>query len=395
MIKLLDFQLEALNNMKDKCILSGGVGTGKSIVAISYYLLSNGGNLKSTSNNDVLKKLPLFIITTARKRDTNEWKLDLYKFNLDASNVTIDSWNNIKKYIDVKNAFFIFDEQKVVGYGSWVKSFLKITKQNKWILLSATPGDTWIDYIPVFIANGFYKNKTDFINHHVVYKKVTNYPIIDRYIGIQRLIRLRKSILIPMHYKPVISIHNEYCFSSYDDMMYNIIMKKRWNPYTNEPILNASEYCQCLRKVVNSDISKIDILKRIVSEHKKVIVFYNYDYELDILRNINYDDDVKIGEWNGHKHEELPKSKKWVYYVQYNAGAEGWNCIDTNTIVFYSLNYSYKIMAQAKGRINRLNTTYIDLYYYTIMSKSKIDLAIRNILKTKKKFNEGKYYNGN
>ena len=131
----------------------------------------------------------------------------------------------------------------------------------------------------------------------------------------------------------------------------------------------------------------------LAEKHPRMIVFYNFDYELDILKHIYYGEDVEIAEWNGHAHQPVPTSEKWIYLVQYNAGAEAWNCITTDTIVFYSQNYSYKIMAQASGRIDRLNTPYIDLHYYHLKSRSGIDLAISRALKDKKKFNERKFTN--
>jgi hypothetical protein len=129
----------------------------------------------------------------------------------------------------------------------------------------------------------------------------------------------------------------------------------------------------------------------IFEKHPRIIVFYNFDYELDILKHIYYGENVEIAEWNGHAHQPVPKGEKWVYLVQYTAGCEGWNCITTDTIIFYSQNYSYKVMAQASGRIDRLNTPYTDLYYYHLKSRSGIDLAISRALTEKKKFNERKF----
>lgn len=403
---LYDYQEEAVNRMKNGCILNGGVGSGKSRTALYYYFKEQGGSLKDGKYVKMRDNArDLYIITTARKRDTLEWKGELVPFLLStdddaqqelySNKVYIDSWNNIKKYVNVYNAFFIFDEQRVVGSGAWVKAFLRITRRNRWVLLSATPGDTWSDYIPVFIANGFYRNKTEFSREHIVYSRFTKYPKIDRYINTGRLIRQRNDILVDMDFKRQTVAHHEDIYVNYDKFKFREVMKNRWNPYTNEPVKQASELCYILRRIVNEDDSRQIALADILEDHPKAIIFYNFDYELEILRGMAYiaglEGKYEIAEWNGHKHQPIPTSDHWVYLVQYTAGAEGWNCITTDTIIFYSLNYSYKTLSQACGRIDRLNTPYTDLYYYHLKSRSGIDLAISRALDEKKTFNETKY----
>lgn len=404
-ITLFDHQVEAVGKMKNGCILCGGVGSGKSLAALSYYYLQSGGDPSSLTGGDYIPMddppKDLYIITTAQKRDKLEWEGELGPFllsthpevNLYKNKVVVDSWNNIKKYSDVTGAFFIFDEQRVVGSGVWVKSFLKIAKNNDWILLSATPGDTWQDYIPVFIANGFYKNRTEFVREHVIYSRFTKFPKIDRYINTGRLIRLRNSILVDMEFNRHTIPHHEDVYVRYDVSAYKDASRNRWDPYKNEPVVNAAGLCYLWRKIVNTDDSRQIALIEIFEKHPRMIVFYNFDYELDILKNLYYGEKVEVAEWNGHKHQPVPKSKSWVYLVQYTAGCEGWNCIETDTIVFFSQNYSYKVMIQAAGRIDRLNTKYIDLYYYHLKSRSGIDLAISRALAAKKNFNETRYVN--
>lgn len=398
-ISLFDYQLDAVSRMRNGCILCGGVGSGKSRTSLAYYYKEQGGVLGTKNYVRMKNPKDLYIITTARKRDTLEWEGELSYFLLSTNpkvngyknRVIVDSWNNIQKYKNVTDSFFIFDEQRVVGSGVWVKSFLKITKSNDWILLSATPGDTWQDYIPVFIANGFYRNRTEFCNEHIIYSRFSKFPKIDRYINTGRLIRLRDRILVDMDFKRETVAHHEDIIIQYDISKYKETMRNRWDPYNNEPITNASGLCYILRKIVNSDESRQIALMDILESRPRVIVFYNFDYELDILKGLHYGKDVQIAEWNGHAHQPIPTSKSWVYLVQYNAGCEGWNCIKTDTIVFYSQNYSYKVMAQAAGRIDRLNTPYTDLYYYHLKSRSGIDLAISKALKDKKKFNETRW----
>lgn len=398
-IKLYEHQIKALQKMKNGCILNGGVGSGKSITSLAYYYTLEGGKIGGKKHTKMRNPRDLYIITTARKRDTLEWEGELAPFCLSthpefngySNRVVVDSWNNIGKYKDVKNAFFIFDEQRVVGSGAWVKSFLKIAKFNEWILLSGTPGDTWTDYIPVFIANGFYRNRTEFLQEHVVYSRFSKYPKIDRYLNTMRLERLRRNVLVNMDFDRPTTSHHEDVFVKYDISTYKDMMKNRWNIWENKPFKNASELCYSLRKVVNSDESRLVSVLELFEKHPKVIIFYNFDYELELLKSLYYGEDVEIAEWNGHKHQPIPECESWVYLVQYNAGAEGWNCIKTDTIIFYSQNYSYKVMVQSSGRIDRLNTPYTDLYYYHLKSRSGIDLAISRALKDKKKFNEGKF----
>lgn len=400
---LRDYQFDAVRKMSNGCILNGGVGSGKSRTGLYYYFKEQGGSIDP---DYIPMKNPkdLYIITTAMKRDSLEFEGELTYFlisknpelNYYKNKVVIDSWNNIQKYANIKDAFFIFDEDRVTGSGVWVKSFLKIAKTNDWIILSATPGDTWEQYIPVFVANGFYKNKTEFIREHVVYSRYSKFPKIDRYINTGRLIRLRNRILIDMDFSRSTIPHHEDVYVKYDISKYKDAIKTRWDPYKDEPIQQASGLCYVLRKIVNSDESRQVALLEILEKIDKAIIFYNFDYELDILRNIEYPwldegDDFEVAEWNGHAHQPIPDTKKWLYLVQYTAGCEGWNCIKTDTVIFYSQNYSYKVMAQAAGRIDRLNTPFRDLYYYHLKSRSGIDLAISKALGEKKKFNETRW----
>lgn len=400
-IKLYDHQKQALKRMRTGCVLNGGTGSGKSITALAYYFTQEGGELDPYKMMRCKPKpRDLYIITTAQKRDKLEWEKELVPFLLSThpeqnkmygNKVVVDSWNNIVKYRDVRDAFFIFDEQRVVGSGTWVTTFLLIAKRNDWILLSATPGDTWTDYIPVFLANGFYKNKTEFNREHCIFSRFTKYPKIDRYINEGRLIRLRDKILIDMDFERHTNPIHEDIFVDYDVRLYKDTIRNRWDYYNEKPIEQAAGLCYTLRRIVNEDESRQRALLEIYEKHPKMIVFYNFDYELDILLNLAYGEDVEVAQYNGHKHQPLPESDKWVYLVQYTAGCEGWNCIKTDTIVFYSQNYSYKVVTQAAGRTDRLNTPFTDLYYYHLRSRSGIDLAITKALRQKKKFNETRW----
>lgn len=380
---LYPHQRDALKKLKNGSILWGGVGTGKSRVAVEYYLME-----EAPKN--------VYVITTAKKRDSADWTGEFAHFGVGKTEdatvlgvLTVDSWNNIAKYADVEGAFFIFDEQRLVGSGKWVKAFLKIAKRNRWILLSATPGDTWLDYIPVFVGNGFYKNQTEFKRTHVVYSTYTKFPKVDRYVGVGKLVKLRNSILVEMPYTRHTVRHEKTIYVDYDVDLFEEVVKRRWHVFEGRPIRDIAELFGVMRKVVNSHPARLKSVERLLKTHPKLIIFYNFNYELEALRHLGAV--VTVAEWNGHKHEEIPETDKWVYLVQYVAGAEGWNCTSTNAVCFYSLTYSFKNWEQAHGRIDRLNTPYTDLFYFTLRSKSVIDSAIWRSLKSKKSFQVAKY----
>ena len=407
--QLDDYQIDAVNKLKTGCVLKGSVGSGKSRTGLAYFFCKVCGGMIDGRDHGydsdyipMTDPMDLYIITTARKRDELEWEDELIPFLMssdpkinyysDKMKVVVDSWNNIQKYTDISNSFFIFDEQKAVGSGPWSKAFIKIAKHNQWIMMSATPGDVWTDYVPVFIANGFYKNRTEFFNRHVIYSRYSKYPKIDKYLEERRLQQLRDQILIPMDYKNPTVRHYESIAVEYDRQEYKRIFSERWNPYEGKPVENISELCYLLRKVVNSDESRqLEVLK-LAEEHPRIIVFYNFDYELEILRNLGYTPDTVVAEWNGWKHEPVPDSERWIYLVQYMSGAEAWNCTKTDTIIFFSPSYSYKATEQAAGRIDRRNTPYKDLYYYSFKTHASIDVAISRALARKKNFNESKFF---
>lgn len=374
MIKLMPHQEEALKKLHNGSILCGGVGTGKSLTALSYAIRNEKGK-------------DIIIITTARKRDTFEWISEAKKLEMNPDKIVIDSWNNIEKYKDCTGKFFIFDEQRVVGSGSWSKAFIKIAQSNRWILLTATPGDTWMDYISVFLANGFYKNRTQFLKRHVVFDPYLSFPKVRKYVDVEMLVKLRDYLLVTMPYSKPAVRHHEDISCDYDEEAYKVAFKDRWNAEEDRPIENVSELCMILRRISSSSEDRQNKLRAVLSEHQKAIIFYNYTYELELLRTLS-DDGYDVKEWNGQKHQPLPTGKKWVYLVQYTAGCEGWNCTATDTIIFYSDSYSYKQMEQAAGRIDRLNTPYKDLWYFHLRSESGIDKNVKKCLGMKKDFNE-------
>lgn len=395
-LELYPHQAEAIKKMHNGSILTGDVGTGKSITAIAYYYIhvaKGMPKMKGVDARRMAEPKDLYIFTTAKKRDSLEWRKDLALFNLGVEEnpqgvkVVIDSWNNIDRYTDIGGAFLIMDEQRLVGSGAWVKSFLKLANKNQWIMLSATPGDTWMDYIPVFVANDYYKNRTEFINRHVEYERFSKYPKVKKYHNVERLEKIRQKLLVDMPYERHTIRKTTTISCDYDKDLMERVMVDRWHVYEQRPLKDIAEMYALMRKIVNSDMSRLGEILKLIEKHPKLIIFYNFNYELEILRTLKTTLGIEVKEWNGQKHEPVPEGDRWLYLVQYTAGSEGWNCTTTDAIAFYSLTYSWRAFSQSKGRTDRLNTPFTELYYYVLRSASKVDQAIWKALMSKKNFN--------
>lgn len=394
-------QIQAVRQLQNGSILAGGVGSGKTLTSLAWYLTSvcNAASFKK-GGSLVKKKVKgsptLYVITTAKKRDSLEWEEEAARLGLSTdpacsftgSSIVVDSWNNIGKYSDREHAVFFFDEQRASGSGRWVKEFLKITRKNTWLLLSATPGDVWMDYLPVFMAHGFFRTRTEFMEDHVIFDRFTKYPKVKRYIGEAKLQRLRRSILVEMPVERHTTRERETVYCDYDRDLYKWVVKNRMDPWTEEPLKDAGGVCRILRKVVSDNDWRSEQAKRILSSNERVIIFYNYNYELDRILAVAESLGLPTAQWNGHRHDAIPAEPRWVYICQYTSAAEGWNCISTDTVLFWSLNYSWRVTEQCEGRIDRLNTPYSRLKYYFLESHSSIDEAVRRSLSSKKVFNE-------
>lgn len=396
-VELHPHQRDAVLKMHNGCILKGDVGTGKSMAALMYfYQVVCGGypGSKAASYRPMQTPMDIYVITTAKKRDHLDWENEAARYgigktpNENGVKLHVDSWNNISQYDLVDGCFFIFDEQRLVGSGAWTKAFYKIAEKNQWVVLSATPGDIWMDYIPVFIANGFYKNRTEFLRRHVVFNRYSKFPKIDKYVETGRLERLRDRIVVDMPYERHTIRNTKVVMCEYNKELYKKVTSERWHIYEDRPLRDAGEMFIVMRKLVNTDPSRLGELIKLIESHPRLIVFYNYNYELEMLRALMSSLNMTYAEWNGHKHQTIPSTDSWVYLVQYTAGSEGWNCITTDTEVFWSLNHSYKKMHQSEGRIDRLNTPFTQLYYYQFRSAASIDVSIVKALLSKKKFNE-------
>lgn len=374
--QLLAHQADALEELKNGSVLVGQVGSGKSITALEY---------ARTQHPD----MDIVVITTAKKRDSGEWFDDAMKMSL-RQRMTVDSWNNIGKYV-FKKAFYIFDEQRIVGSGAWVDAYWAIAKQNPWILLSATPADVWMDLMPVFVAHGFYKHKSDFVSQHVIYNPFVHYPSIKRYADEWKLEQFRDQIYVEMTDLRHTVRHDVVHKMPYSLEEERMLHQDRWNFYEDQPVGDAGELMRLMRKSVNSHPARYEKCKELAETHDRIIIFYNHNYELEILRGLAELTDFEVAEWNGHKHQAVPTSERWVYLVQFTAGAEGWNCVSTNHTVIYSLPYSYRVLEQGKGRTDRINTPFTDLYYHILKSDSIFDKGIDRSLRKKKNFQAGAF----
>ena len=377
MIKLLKYQEEAIQKLHSGSVLYGATGSGKSLTGLAYYMRC-------------WSHLDLYIITTSKKRNAGEWEEEIAKLGCPPPKA-IDSWNRLKNYRMVSDAFFLFDEHKVGGHGKWAQSMITIAKKNKWILLTATPGDVWDDYASIFIANEFVKNKTTWNEDFCIFDRISKYPKI---IGYQRedvLKNMRDAVLVPMEYQSE-KVPIPYVIPykvDHEEEAYVLARRKSLRHPEMRAFRNTSAMFAYMRMNLPDKESKIQALADVLKKEPKAIIFYNFTPEKYEIENAARQVNIPFFQYNGQIKDNVPDGDTWVYAVQYTAGAEAWNCITCRTVIFYSMNYSYKVMTQAKGRIDRCNSPFDELHYYYFISPDfEIDQEILNALTRKEKFNE-------
>lgn len=242
---------------------------------------------------------------------------------------------------------------------------------------------------------------SSYINYH--FEHDTGFPrkVVDGYKNVERLKhKLHEHGAIFMKSEDVFDLPakidtrvNVYCTPAYRKFRQKSIVKIDGVEFVGDNILTKMLYERMLCGSYNSD--KIAALKDLIeSTEDRLIIFYNFNGELEVLRDLcaSVERPVSIICGNIKDLSSYEKSKDSVTLVQYQAGAMGLNLQKSNKIVYFTPPLSSEFFEQSKKRIHRIGQDRTCFYYYLICSGS-IEEKIYRTLAMRKDYTERLFEN--
>lgn len=379
MINLYSYQEEYFKHVKPNYIYDMDTGTGKTIMGLHHH-------------QTYFKDKPLLIVAPASKINEGGWQrtIDEHYPNIEYDTCTYNMLG--KKWSQYKDWFVIFDECHRLknSCGVWGKAGYNLTKISAgFILLSATAiPNGWEDSINYFKMFGLAKNKTQFIRNEAITTMDYGYMEILGWKNENKLKNMWKSISRHLSKDeatdlPPLVFENVYFKASatyktikkdriYNDVLYDNQMKLRHGLRLNTNLKNKIEY----------------IKDFVDSTNDNIIIFYNYDEELKLLKeNI----DKKTYLCNGSI-KDYPKKSEWdsikntVTLANYKSGSEAVEFTYANIIVYFSPTESYTEYYQSYGRCYRNGQTK-KVTAYKFITDNTIEADIYKALDSKQDFN--------
>ncbi|MBL0992197.1 MAG: DEAD/DEAH box helicase [Escherichia coli] len=415
-MKLFDYQKEAIENFESKPLNLSDVGTGKSYMSIGSYVKSECSKLLiiclAPKVNDFVEDSEIFNLNvTALNKGTKKNKELLSESNLVAISFE-SSWRltELNKWVD-KDTFIIIDESHKVSVSkSKVTKFVMgLSKRAKYnYLCTATPVsngklENW--YPQLFISNVFRKPKKEFEQLFVIkqmrqmgsmrFMQITGYRnehLLEQMIDEASVKYKRDKGYLP----------EDYVYKTKKPAMYNKLKKSRLYKDDNDlrvELDNSSKLFNSLRQVshgflngISKQVSKepFERLDAILETHnnERVVIFYNYKWEAEMLKQLLDKLKRPYGEYNGSVKDLKPfkNNDNGVVLAQYKSASTGINdFVISNVMVFNSMPLSSTEYLQAKGRTDRHGQDKTPLYYH-IVPDTPIEKKIFSVVTNGKDF---------
>lgn len=135
---------------------------------------------------------------------------------------------------------------------------------------------------------------------------------------------------------------------------------------------------------------KLQTFKELVqSTQDRLIVFYNFNAELELLKRIAASLDRPISEVNGQTKDltAYEQEDNSITFIQYQAGAMGLNLQKANKIIYFTLTDKSELFEQSKKRIHRIGQEQ-PCFYYILMCKGSVEEVILQTLEMRKDFTD-------
>lgn len=396
-ITLFDYQKEAIENYKEKSFNLSDTGVGKTVMALGSFIESKCKKLLviclapkvvDFAEDGVLMNVDITPLNRGSKKN-KELLAESDKVAISFESV----WRipEFLKWVD-EDTFIIIDEShKVANTSSKVTKYvMKLSKKAKYTYLcTATPisNGKYEQYYPQLKMLGVYNGtKKEYYNMFVdermtrmggsQFMQITGYRNIDLLENMvnQCSVNYKRD-------KPYLP--EDYVYKTKKPAMFNKLKKNRMYKTDNGEVIeldNSSKLFNALRCVshgfllgINKQVSKepFERLQAILETHnnERVVIFYNYNIELEMLKQLLSKLKRPTSEYNGARKDlkEFKGKYNGVVLAHYKSASTGINdFVISNVMVFNSLPLSSIELTQSKGRIDRQGQGKKPMYYFII-----------------------------
>lgn len=300
----------------------------------------------------------------------------------------------------------MLDESSLIQHKTTQRSkfVLNKLKPKNVILLSGTP------------SSGKYENLWTQckllgydISEELFLKQYVNFKNIDTDVGIKKIVdkdnpyknfeRLKRKLAdfgaVFMKTEEVMDLpeQNFIIKKSSKSKVYTKFMKKSIVEFDGVTLVGDTRltkrlYSRQLCGMYNEE--RYSMIKELLeSTNDRMVIFYNFNAELEQLKVICEELDKPISQVNGSVKDldNFENIDNTVLLVQYQAGAMGLNLQKANKIIYFSLTESSDLFEQSKKRIHRIGTTQ-PCFYYILMCENSVEEDIYKSLLLKQDYND-------
>lgn len=300
----------------------------------------------------------------------------------------------------LKDFTMMLDESSMIKNETAKRTkFILSLKPSHTILLSGTPTDGKYEFLYSQLRLlGWKITKTAYYNRYIKTELRSyggpTFRVVTGYKNVSELkIKLKEYGAVFAKAEEVIKLPEkkfikEYSTvsSDYKKFMKDRVIKIDDKELTGDSTLSKRLYARMLCSAYSKDkISRLIDLVNSTSD--RVIIFYNFNTELEALRKVLFDRPISIVNGQVKDLKEYENNDNSVTLIQYQAGAMGLNLQKANRIIYFSLPERSELFEQSKARICRIGQEK-QCYYHIMMCHKSVEEKIYECLLMRKDYTD-------
>ena len=300
----------------------------------------------------------------------------------------------------LKDFTMMLDESSMIKNETAKRTkFILSLKPSHTILLSGTPTDGKYEFLYSQLRLlGWKITKTAYYNRYIktelrsyggpMFRVVTGYKNVSELKAKLKeygAVFAKAEEVIKLPEKTFIKEYSTVS-SDYKKFMKDRIIKIDDKELTGDSTLSKRLYARMLCSAYSKDkISRLIDLVNSTSD--RVIIFYNFNTELEALRKVLFDRTISIVNGQVKDLKAYENNDNSVTLIQYQAGAMGLNLQMANRIIYFSLPERSELFEQSKARICRIGQEK-QCYYHIMMCHKSVEEKIYECLLMRKDYTD-------